>query len=51
MLQVFITGVAVKLIAVTLVPLMVAGRLGGLKVKPLLPGVTVYEPLARPANV
>jgi hypothetical protein len=44
-------AVAVMLAAVTLMPLMVTGKLGGVNVKPLLLGVMVYEPLANPEKV
>jgi hypothetical protein len=44
-------AVAVMLAAVTLVPLIVSGKLGGVNVKPLLLGVMVYEPLANPEKV
>ena len=49
MLQVI--AVAVKFAAVTLALLTVTGRLAGLSVKPLLVGVTVYEPLAKPVKL
>jgi hypothetical protein len=44
-------AVAVKFTAVALAPLIVTARFTGLKVKPVLLGVTVYEPLARPVKV
>jgi hypothetical protein len=43
--------VAVKLMAVTLAPLMVSARLAGLKVKPFFDGVTVKAPLANPVKL
>jgi hypothetical protein len=46
-----VIAVSVKLIAVTLAFETVTARLAGLKVKPLLLGVTVYEPLARPVKL
>jgi hypothetical protein len=46
-----VIAVSVKLIAVTLALVTVTVRLAGLKVKPLLLGVTVYEPLANPDKV
>jgi hypothetical protein len=42
---------AVKLTAETLAPLTVTGELAGLKLSPLLLGVTAYEPLARPVKL
>jgi hypothetical protein len=36
---------------VTLAPLTVADELGGLKVSPLLFGVTAYAPLVRPVKL
>jgi hypothetical protein len=42
--------VAVKLMPVWLAPLIVTGWLAGLKVEPLLLGVTVKVPLANPVN-
>jgi hypothetical protein len=41
---------AVKFTAETLAPLTLTGELAGLKLNPLLPGVTAYEPLARPVK-
>ena len=41
---------AVKFTAETLAPLTLTGKLDGLKLNPLLPGVTAYEPLARPVK-
>jgi hypothetical protein len=41
------TAEDVKFKPVTLLPLTVVGALAGVTVKPLLVGVTVYEPLAR----
>ena len=37
--------------AVAFAPFTVAGRFGGVNEKPLLIGVTVYEPFANPENV
>jgi hypothetical protein len=50
MLKVFVCAVAVKLIPVTLAPFIVAFWLVGLKVYPVLLGVTAYVPFARPVN-
>jgi hypothetical protein len=44
-------AVAVKLIAVRFAALTFTERLAGLKVKPSLPGVIVYAPLASPLKV
>jgi len=49
MLQVM--AVAVKLIAVRFAPFTFTERLAGLKIKPSLPGVIVYAPLANPLKV
>jgi hypothetical protein len=45
------TADAVKFAPVTLAPLTVTSRLDGLNVNPLLAGVTVYEPLAKPVKL
>jgi hypothetical protein len=42
---------AAKFTSVRLTPLTVVGELDGLKVKPFLVGVIVYEPLARLVKV
>ena len=49
MLQVI--AVAVKFTAFALAPLMVTAWLTGLKVKPDLLGVIMYEPLAKPGQL
>ena len=41
---------AVKSTPVTSAPLMVAFRLEGVNAKPLLPGITAYDPFANPLN-
>jgi hypothetical protein len=43
--------VAVKAAAVTFAPLTVTATLAGLKVYPLLVGVTVYDPFANPGRL